>query len=94
MTFKGAVVGCPITAGARGRARCRKEGVATAMLGNMWSRNEERRREAEVEVEDVDVVRAKFPFQFPPPKVLANLCGLGLDTTGATDCALDYGGAR
>jgi hypothetical protein len=33
MTFKGAVVGCPITAGARGRARCRKEGVATAMLG-------------------------------------------------------------
>jgi hypothetical protein len=69
MTFKGAVVGCPITAGARGRARCRKEGVATAMLGNMWSRNEERRREVEVEVEvkDVDVLKAKFPFPFPFP---------------------------
>jgi len=69
MTFKGAVVGCPITAGARGRARCRKEGVATAMLGNMWSRNEERRREVEVEVEveveDVDMLKVKFPFPFP-----------------------------
>lgn len=31
----GAVVGCtPITAGASGRARCRNEGVSTAMLGN------------------------------------------------------------
>ena len=38
MTFKGAVVGCtPSAAGARGRARCRKDPVPTAMLGRYIS---------------------------------------------------------
>jgi hypothetical protein len=42
MTFRGAVVGwTPIVAGARGRARCRNDSVATAMLGGyMVSRSE------------------------------------------------------
>ncbi len=40
MTFSGAVVGCtPMTAGARGRARCRKESVVTAMLGKCMVRS-------------------------------------------------------
>jgi hypothetical protein len=33
------------------------------------------------------LLRAKFPFpflSFPPPKVLANLCGLGLDNNTCT----------
>lgn len=41
MTFNGAVVGCtPITAGARGRAKCKKESVVTAMLGSIWLRDQ------------------------------------------------------
>lgn len=38
MTFRGAVVGwTPTTEGARGRARCRKDSVLTAMLGGLDS---------------------------------------------------------
>ena len=41
MTFTGAVVGwTPITTGASGRARCRNEGISTAMLGNRIEREE------------------------------------------------------
>lgn len=58
MTFNGAVVGCtPMTAGARGRARWRKDSVATAMLRDCMGRSNEVRKGLNMMLPS----RSKFP---------------------------------